>query len=339
MNTKNFFKMAFLTLTVLNSSVFFKAAFAGEESGGGGDPTEARVDEVRADILKWINEGGHKGLTLPKDLTQAKYAEKMISILHPQAVTVSFVTSREEEVTNDPELKVTVNHKKKTCRGFISERDQRPNILCNVERFSAVSEADQYPLIHHEYAGLVRVEKNNGASSDYEISNQLTGFLEKSVVLKLAVKSSKDLGNVLKSICNVGEIKIPTEVYFGKIVEGTEGDLDDVPRRMHYGGRRTVMNIVLTALEKCKKNGGLNCQEIEAKETQIGFFFWFKVRTAGHTQMRTLSKDEINQARNKKICDELMACDLNLTAKIPQNPIENKLVAEEIEKNKCDLNY
>jgi len=45
-------------------------------------------------------------------------------------------------------------------------------------------------LIHHEYAGLAGIEKNDGAASDYEISDQLTDFLEKTSVLRLAVKGT-----------------------------------------------------------------------------------------------------------------------------------------------------
>jgi hypothetical protein len=51
------------------------------------------------------------------------------------------------------------------------------------------SEAGQYRLIHHEYAGLARIEKNYGSASDYEFSNQITNYLEHQTVLKLALKT------------------------------------------------------------------------------------------------------------------------------------------------------
>lgn len=187
MKTMNLF-----LILMMSSMIIPLKAFAGQEggsSGGGGDSTEARVDEIRAEILKWINDGSSQNLNLPENISHDDYVKKMIPVLRPQAVTVSFVTSREEEATNDPELKVTVNGKKKTCRGFISAIDQKYNILCNIERFNLTDESEQYSLIHHEYAGLVGIEQNVGAASDYRISSQLTFMLEDKTVKRLAIRS------------------------------------------------------------------------------------------------------------------------------------------------------
>jgi len=180
------FKCIILTL------IFPILVIAGNESGGGGgDNFEAKVEEIRVDIRSWIEKGGAKELKLPKDIELSKYEEKMLEILASKKVIITFVTTAEEEqakADNNPELQVTVGRMKKTCRGFESTFDQSKNILCNIERFALVEEADRYPLIHHEYAGLVRLEKNIGAASDYQISNQLTGFLVQQTVLKLSLK-------------------------------------------------------------------------------------------------------------------------------------------------------
>ncbi len=76
----------------------------------------------------------------------------------------------------------------KTCRGFYSKKNGAPHIICNIARFEDTSDADQYRLIHHEFAGLVSVEKNVGAASDYEISNQITDQLEEYRSVRLPVK-------------------------------------------------------------------------------------------------------------------------------------------------------
>lgn len=155
------------------------------KGGGGGDVNEARVDEIRSDILKWIDEGGASGLDLPSEFTLEEYVKRMKYILQPKVVVVTFV---ENDKQQDDELKVIVDGKPKTCRGFISQKDSIPNILCHKYRFNENSDSDQYRLIHHEYAGLVSLEKNIGAASDYFISNQITDFLTIKSVLKLSVK-------------------------------------------------------------------------------------------------------------------------------------------------------
>ena len=160
----------------------------GPGEGGGGDGTEIRVDEIRADILRWINAGGGSALQLPEGLTLADYKTAMTKSLKPGAVQVGFVTTKQEANSSDPELKVSVAGQPKTCRGFLSKKDHLPHILCNKERFEAEGNAKQYQLIHHEYAGLAGVEKNIGAKSDYRISNQITDdSFEPTTVLRLAI--------------------------------------------------------------------------------------------------------------------------------------------------------
>lgn len=183
--------MQFKVLTLLFSTMFLSAltpAFAGKmgtESGGGGDASEVRVNEIRADILSWLEKEGGKELALPSELSYEEYKTSMIEILQPQKVVIGFV-EKDDEVNE--ELMVSVGGMPKTCRGFISRLDSRPHILCNISRFASTSESLQYQLIHHEYAGLVNVENNQGSASDYSISSQLTDFLVPQVVLKLAVK-------------------------------------------------------------------------------------------------------------------------------------------------------
>lgn len=166
---------------LIQSTAF--AANGGAIAGGGGDASEARVNEIRADILSWINLGGAKGLSL-QNLDYNEYSTGMKDILTAKKVVIGFV-NKDHETDND--LKVNIEGFPKTCRGFIA-KDNGPRILCNIARFEATAEADQYSLIHHEYAGLAGFELNDGASSDYHISKQLTGFLTKQTVLRLAIK-------------------------------------------------------------------------------------------------------------------------------------------------------
>lgn len=179
-------KTLLLTAMVISNLLIIAPAFAGNSSGGGGDELEERVNNIRADISKWIEDGGANGLLLPDGMFLKEYNEAMLEILVNKNVIVSFVADDNSE---DEELRVLVNGTPKTCRGFISKKDSKKHILCNITRFNNTTESGQYRLIHHEYAGLVGVENNEGAASDYAISSQITKYLETTSVLKLAVKS------------------------------------------------------------------------------------------------------------------------------------------------------
>lgn len=172
----------------MSQVITYPKAFAksggGAIAGGGGDASEVRFDEIRSDIARWINNGGTKTLELDS-LSHEEYISKMSDILTPLKVIVSFIEKDDE---NDDELKVSVDGSPKTCRGFISTKDSQPHILCNISRFKDTDVAAQYRLVHHEYAGLVGIENNDGAASDYSISSQLTSYLSRQTVLKLAVK-------------------------------------------------------------------------------------------------------------------------------------------------------
>ena len=162
----------------------------GSESGGGGDGDPGiRVWEIRADILSWIERGGSKGLDLNRaNVTLEEYNTEMTKLLQPQFVVIGFV--KEDHATIE-ELQVKVNGNPKACRGFKSTNDKKYHILCNSKELMAETEAGQYRLIHHEYAGLARLEKNDGPASDYEISSQLTDYLKEERVLKLALKKQE----------------------------------------------------------------------------------------------------------------------------------------------------
>lgn len=172
--------------TVLGHGVF---AQEGPSSGGGGDATAMGVDEIRNNILQWIQAGRAANLKFSGNLDQQKYVSLMIPILAPKYVVVGFVTPAQEAEARrmgDDELQVIVRGVYKQCRGFISKKDGLPHILCSTERYPRDG-AEQYRLIHHEFAGLVGVEANVGAASDYEISDQLTDKLLPEIRLRLPI--------------------------------------------------------------------------------------------------------------------------------------------------------
>lgn len=191
----------FLTVQLLTCSITSLAS-GGAIAGGGGDGSEERVSDIRSDILLWINNGGAKKLSLPQDISYGQYVDSMTAILQPKKVIIEF--------TQD---KVMVENIEKTCMGFLSTVNDLANIKCNISRFKEASESQKYRLIHHEFAGLVGVEKNEGAASDYVLSSQITDFLIPQTVLKLAVKKRD------------GEIPMPSddEYCLARYEEGIYG--------------------------------------------------------------------------------------------------------------------
>ncbi len=172
------------------------AAREGGVQGGGGDTkTELRIKAIRDDLMSWIVAGGSKGLAFKNRITlddylngnQEKAVFGMIDILAPGAVVVNAIKANEQRL-DDQELNTYVNGMPKVCKSWISERDARPHMLCEIERFKELSESEQYQQVHHEYAGLGLLEKNSGSDSDYSLSSQITDYLIPSTVLRLAVK-------------------------------------------------------------------------------------------------------------------------------------------------------
>lgn len=176
--------MKWLLILMLCSFGVAQAFDGGDKVGGGGDASEERVNEIRADILKWIKADGAQDLILENGTTYEEYKSKMEVILQPQKVIIGFVASDNEL----SEFRVKVSDVPKTCRGFIFKENNLPYIICNIDRFRNLTDAEQYRLIHHEYAGLAGLEKNEGAASDYSISSQITDYLTEQMVLRLAVK-------------------------------------------------------------------------------------------------------------------------------------------------------
>lgn len=181
-----------LTLITLLASLSALASNEGGHGGGnGGDPNERRFKEIATDLSDWIISGGSAELKLPSAITHEVYKSKMLKYLNPGVTPVAFTDKI-----------ILVQSVEKACKNYFKRMNPKstpakyaPRIICNNKRFEETSEHEKYRLVHHEYAGLAGFETTKNASSDYEISNQITDYLVETTVLKLAVK-----GNVLKSI-------------------------------------------------------------------------------------------------------------------------------------------
>lgn len=268
-------------------SVTAGLAHAGGVHGGGGNIDELPVYEVRVDILKWISEGGAKGLKLPSGVSYEFYQSSMSKILLDHAVIITAVTTAQENASTDLELKVLVNGQPKMCRGFVSVKDGLDHLLCNSDRLKAATPADRYRLIHHEYAGLAGVEQNVGASSDYQISDQITDYLVPETVWRLSVKKPAVLGKTWQDTL-IGD-------YYLVNANGNGGD--ECSRYLHIEPAAVYVNPSSTSTVKGVKFGAAD--------------------RVGHEMEVTLG----NRTVINEDCGGWMACTHEVSAKIVGNGI------------------
>lgn len=183
MNKTNIFVLAAM-LSVSMSS------FAGQDRGGGDIACEGRIKLIKEDLITWIKQGGYKSLDLKSRDTPKQYADRMLQEINK--------TSIECVGKGDPGFPVLVYGVAKTCA--IDMKTNQNHMTCDFSKVANYSEEDLYRQIHHEYATAAGFEKPNAGDSDYEISNQLTNYLEQQLVLKLVVKKDSSNKPNLESI-------------------------------------------------------------------------------------------------------------------------------------------
>jgi len=167
-------KTIILFIWILSSTSVW--AVMDNEKGNGGDSCENRIKIIRDDIESWIFKGGSKGLRIPENISSDQYNLKMLNAFK------SSITCNDE--------KIYIGASEKTCKNF-KDNNGIKWIQCNFNRFNNTKDADQYRLIHHEYAGISGFEVNTDEESDYTISNQITDYLKPETILRLAVIPNK----------------------------------------------------------------------------------------------------------------------------------------------------
>jgi hypothetical protein len=151
------------------------------DKGNGGDICEQKIREISEDIERWIGEEGHLSLKLEDSVTIADYEEKMTTAI------------RETQVTciSKP---IMVENKEKMCVNFITD-ESIPMMICNSKQLLEKDINDQYLIVHHELAGVAGLESGSAdGTSNYSLSNQITAFLEREIVTRLAVKDPQGNG-------------------------------------------------------------------------------------------------------------------------------------------------
>lgn len=149
---------------------------------GGGDPCENQIKVIRSDLSVWIQNGGPKELHLPDGISVDKYSTQMLQKIEKAKVRCIG--------RGDKDFPVEVYGTPKVCK-FEVESNQDSTITCDRSAFLALDESKQYVLVHHEYAGLAGVEVPLKDDSQYEVSNQITSFLENKIVKRLVVKPAR----------------------------------------------------------------------------------------------------------------------------------------------------
>ena len=173
-------------------------SFAQSGSQGGGDVCEERIRDIVKDISTWVTAGGASAFDFKGLISESEYDGKMLSYLIPMVAKESH--SVLVECTSD---KVSVNGVEKMCKW--DDRGPRAKITCNTEAFLKLTDGEQYRLTHHEVASIARIETNNGAISDYFLSDQIIDSLEPQIILRLVVRSKNNRAEVIKSMSLLNE--------------------------------------------------------------------------------------------------------------------------------------
>jgi len=183
-----------LSMVVLSLLTLTNLAQAGVKEAGGGDICEDRIKLIRDDIKSWISNNGPAQLKLPTGIALNDYSHRMV--VQIEKAKIQCVAQ------GDADFPVEVGGTAKTCK--FSRTFLTSQITCDYAKFQAMSERDQYVLVHHEYAGLAKIESPDGESSKYDVSNQISDFLTGQIGKKLSVtKATKTPVNC------IGVVAIP----------------------------------------------------------------------------------------------------------------------------------
>lgn len=182
-------KLLIFGMLLLNVQVF------ASDKGNGGDICEDNFKIIRDDIKTWILRGGPSDLKLD-GIKTSQYTGSMLNAIF--TAKISCVSE-----------KVYVGAAEKVCKNYIDNTGTF-QIICNRQAFLELDYrvAEEYRLVHHEYAGLAGLEVTSEEGSDYRISNQITSYLKDQVVKRLAVKPTIP-GVVSCSSLDRSEGKIP----------------------------------------------------------------------------------------------------------------------------------
>ena len=150
---------------------------------GGGDRCENRFKVIAQDLETWIRDGGARGLKLGS-ASLAEYNVKMLNQIGKARITCV--------QQGDAEFPVTVYGKPKECKNYL-DNEGMSRIVCDYNKFygnvlNPENDSIQYQIVHHELASLAGLEAPEAENSHYELSNQITEFLQDQIVKRLAVK-------------------------------------------------------------------------------------------------------------------------------------------------------
>lgn len=151
---------------------------------GGGDPCENQIKVIRSDLSVWIQNSGAKELRLPDGISVDQYSTRMLQKIEKAKIRCIG--------QGDKGFPVEVYGTPKVCKFEVGSSEDS-TITCDRLIFLALDESEQYVLVHHEYAGLAGVEVPLKDDSQYEVSNQITSFLENKIVKRLVVKPAQQI--------------------------------------------------------------------------------------------------------------------------------------------------
>ncbi|MGZ6286543.1 MAG: hypothetical protein ACXWQO_00015 [Bdellovibrionota bacterium] len=166
----------------------FAYAEEGGSSPGGGESCEIRAQDIVLDISRWLEDGGAKRLKFRNGDNEKTFSKKMKAAI-AKVKNVTCVSPGE------PGFDIFVNKEAKECINFVDDKGAN-RIRCHRKKFYSGlkdknNNPDQYRMVLHELASLAGLEKPKKDVSDYFYARQVTGYLEDTVVKRLAINPNQ----------------------------------------------------------------------------------------------------------------------------------------------------
>lgn len=152
---------------------------AGDRVGNGGDECERKLLRLQTEIKEWVNQYDINTLDLPGQISHSEYRERM-----NLAIDKTYISCTDRVLR--------IGGAEKTCINA-QVNEYKNALICNINKVDRAREEELLTLQHHEYAGLASIETNDGDErSNYFITNQLSGYMERVNIVKLAIRPTID---------------------------------------------------------------------------------------------------------------------------------------------------
>jgi hypothetical protein len=231
--------MAILLVPTLGFLSAIHAYAGGTETHGGDLQCDAKIQSVTSNIRSWIRDQGPEVGKLDLSSSRDPFSKGPYGLAGYDSAMLALLGKNlniDCVAKGDPEYPVLVGGNAKVCKNTVNGNEIK--IVCDRDLLLALSPDQVIEQIHHEFATDVPgLEPDSGPLSSYQISTQLSAYMQDVTERKLVVgPGSCDSGckqpDPLSPYRN--EFNQSASVDFGQMTQGLfvfVGNLGDLPMK------------------------------------------------------------------------------------------------------------